>query len=375
MHHGWKPNPCGGASLLPNLVLGALAIMVAVLVWQNFFRGAGSLFNPRTEIREVTARGSLAEDEKSTIAIFKSASPSVVHITALDMGQNYRRRSVQVERGTGTGFVWSEDGYIVTNAHVLAPGRAWRVTLPDQSQYEGVLVGALPDRDLAVLKINGAPKSKLPVLGIGTSDGLEVGQKVFAIGNPFGLDLTLTTGVISGLDRTITTESGGMITGTIQTDAAINPGNSGGPLLDSAGLLIGVNTAIVSPSGAYAGIGFAIPVDTVNQVVTDLIRGGSSANGVRLGVIIEAERVVRTAVEGQVLPRMGALVVEVQANGPAQRGGLKAWDLIIGIDGAEIRSENDLRKSLAKRKPGDTVSIRVIRDGRDIDLRATLVAS
>ncbi len=202
-----------------------------------------------------------------------------------------------------------------------------------------------------------------------------MGQKVFAIGNPFGLDLTLTTGVISGLDRTITTESGGMITGTIQTDAAINPGNSGGPLLDSAGLLIGVNTAIVSPSGAYAGIGFAIPVDTVNQVVTDLIRGGSSANGVRLGVIIEAERVVRTAVEGQVLPRMGALVVEVQANGPAQRGGLKAWDLIIGIDGAEIRSENDLRKSLAKRKPGDTVAIRVIRDGRDIDLRATLVAS
>ncbi len=133
MHHGWKPSPCGGASLLPNLVLGALAIMVAVLVWQNFFRGAGSLFNPRTEIREVTARGSLAEDEKSTIAIFKSASPSVVHITALDMGQNYRRRSVQVERGTGTGFVWSEDGYIVTNAHVLAPGRAWRVTLPVQS--------------------------------------------------------------------------------------------------------------------------------------------------------------------------------------------------------------------------------------------------
>jgi len=237
------------------------------------------LVESRTEAtpRAVTPRGPLLAEEQSQIEVFRKTSPSVVHITTLETQRDFFSLNVQqVPRGTGTGFVWDERGHIVTNFHVIQNGNGARVTLADQSAYNAELVGAFPDRDLAVLRIQ-APREKLPPIPVGTSRDLLVGQRVYAIGNPFGLDQTLTTGIVSALNREIESVNQRTIRGVIQTDAAINPGNSGGPLLDSAGRLIGVNTAIYSPSGASAGIGFAIPVDEVNRIVPRLIRDGAAA--------------------------------------------------------------------------------------------------
>ena len=226
-------------------------------------------------MRAVTPRGDLAAVEKTTIAIFRRNSSSVVHITTLvnaatdDFGFDVQ----QVPEGTGSGFVWDKRGRIVTNFHVIRGADVAQVVLADHSVWKARLVGVSPEADLAVLAID-APENRLQPILVGTSHDLEVGQSVFAIGNPFGLDHTLTTGIVSALGREISGESGRTIKGMIQIDAPINPGNSGGPLLDSSGRLIGVNAAIVSPSGAFAGIGFAIPVDKVNRVVTELIRHG-----------------------------------------------------------------------------------------------------
>jgi len=224
----------------------------------------------------VAARGDLAADEKATIDIYNRSRPSVVNVTTLTAKRNRYNRSVEtVPAGTGSGFIWDNLGHVVTNYHVvegvIEKGEKVVVTLDDETTLEAVIWGVYPDKDLAVLKIV-APKEQLRPLAIGESKNLNVGQKVFAIGNPFGLDQTLTTGVISALGREIQSVNRRPIPGTIQTDAAINPGNSGGPLLDSSGRLIGVNTAIYSPSGTSAGIGFAIPVDEVNRVVDQLVR-------------------------------------------------------------------------------------------------------
>ncbi|HHH13620.1 MAG TPA: trypsin-like serine protease, partial [Thiolapillus brandeum] len=252
----------------------ALWLMAALLffnwVWPSL---QGWLLALTAEPRAVTPRGSLAEVEQTNIAIFRKASPSVVYITTTeDLVNLWTRDITRIPRGTGSGFVWDGHGHIVTNFHVIEGASAAYVRLQDQKTYRAVLVGASPADDLAVLRIQ-ASLSILKPLPIGSSADLQVGQMVYAIGNPFGLDHTLTTGVISALDRTIRTENG-VVDGLIQTDAAINPGNSGGPLLDSAGRLVGVNTAIYSPSGAYAGIGFAVPVDRVNRVVPQLIAHG-----------------------------------------------------------------------------------------------------
>jgi S1-C subfamily serine protease len=221
-------------------------------------------------------RGELAADEQSTIALYKRCAPSVVHITSLARQTNpYTLNVQQIPRGTGSGFVWSKDGFVVTNYHVIQGASGATVTLADGTSHRARLVGAYPDKDLAVLRID-APAAALYPIDVGTSADLQVGQKVFAIGNPFGLDQTLTTGVISALNREIESVTGRPIRGVVQTDAAINPGNSGGPLLDSYGRLIGVNTAIASPNGASAGIGFAIPVDEVNRVVPELIAKGKA---------------------------------------------------------------------------------------------------
>ncbi len=228
----------------------------------------------RTEAapRAVAPRGPLAADELANVELFRRTSPSVVHITTLETQRDFFSRATQeVPRGTGTGFVWDGDGHIVTNYHVIQGASAARVTLADQSTHKASLVGFFADRDLAVLKIE---VPRLPPIPLGTSRDLLVGQRVYAIGNPFGLDQTLTTGIVSALNREIESFNSRTIRGVIQTDAAINPGNSGGPLLDSAGRLIGVNTQIASPSGASAGIGFAIPVDEVNRIVPRLIRDG-----------------------------------------------------------------------------------------------------
>jgi S1-C subfamily serine protease len=251
---------------------------VAYLLWPS--RPAGGL-TPQAQPRAVTPRGDLAADDKATIELFKAVSPSVVHITNLGVRRDRFTLDVQqVPRGTGTGFVWDTNGFVVTNFHVVEGASTVRVILADHSGYDSSQIWGYPDKDLAVVRIN-APKEKLKPIAVGTSHDLQVGQKTLAIGNPFGLDQTLTNGIVSALGREIESANGRPLRGVIQTSAAINPGNSGGPLLDGAGRLIGVNTAILSPSGTFAGIGFAIPVDEVNQVVPQLIAHGarSAARG------------------------------------------------------------------------------------------------
>ncbi|HEX6240544.1 MAG TPA: trypsin-like peptidase domain-containing protein, partial [Polyangiales bacterium] len=215
----------------------------------------------------ITPRGELSELEKSTIALFSARSTAVAHITTIAVRSDpFRMRALELPRGTGSGFIWDEFGHVVTNFHVIQGADGARVTLADHSEWTAKLVGVSPRNDIAVLRIE-TNRGDLPHVLVGTSHDLSVGQQVFAIGSPFGLDYTLSTGVISGLGREIQGVTGLPIRGAIQTDAAINPGNSGGPLLDSAGRLIGVNTAIYSPSGTYAGIGFAIPAHDVSWVV------------------------------------------------------------------------------------------------------------
>ena len=304
------------------------------------------------------------------IEIFRKASPSVVHITSLAEQRDFLNRNVgQVPRGTGTGFVWDDRGHVVTNFHVIQEASGARVTLADQSSWDAQLVGVFPDRDLAVLRIE-APKDKLPPIAIGTSRELQVGQRVLAIGNPFGLDQTLTTGIVSALNREIESFNQRTIRGVIQTDAAINPGNSGGPLLDSAGRLIGVNTQIASPSGASAGIGFAIPVDEVNRIVPRLIRDGRFVRPT-IGISAVPPDVQRALK----LPK-GVAVMQVGNNGPAMRAGIQPFrrgsqrgeviggDVITAIDGDAVGDLDDMLTLLERRQPGDTVTLTVWRGGQ-----------
>jgi S1-C subfamily serine protease len=330
--------------------------------------------------RVVTPRGELAGDEKDTIALFKAVSPSVVHVTNLSAQRDGFTLNVQaVPRGSGTGIIWDDRGFVVTNFHVLDGASAARIVLADHSTYETSQIWGFPDKDLAVVRIN-APKEKLKPITVGTSADLQVGQKTLAIGNPFGLDQTLTTGVISALGREIESANGRPIRGVIQTSAAINPGNSGGPLLDSAGRLIGINTAIVSPSGASAGIGFAIPVDEVNRVVPQLIAHGKVVRP-RLGVQLADDQQARRLGVTE-----GALLLQVVPGGPAQKaglhgtgydedGGLVPGDAVVALDGKPVRSANDLYAALDAHKPGDTVTLTVQRGGQKQDVRATLEAS
>ena len=346
------------------------AALVLVMAWSE--RGNAA---PRA----ITPRGALGTDELANIEVFKRLSPSVVHITTLATERDFFNRSVQqVPRGTGTGFVWDNSGHIVTNFHVIQGGNAARVTLADQSNWPAKLVGAFPDRDLAVLKID-APVDKLPAMALDSSRDLQVGQKVLAIGNPFGLDQTLTTGIVSALNREIESFNNRSIRGVIQTDAAINPGNSGGPLLDSAGRLIGVNTQIASPSGASAGIGFAIPVDEVNRVVPRLIRDGRIARPA-LG-ISAANDTLQRALR---LPP-GVALVQVPANGPAGRAGLRpfaraadgsvtAGDVITAINDEAVNKLDDMLTLLEKRQPGDKVTLTVWRAGKSRQQMVTLAS-
>jgi S1-C subfamily serine protease len=327
-------------------------------------------------VRAVAPRGDLHPEETKTIALFEAASPAAVFITSLATRQDAFRLNVQeIPRGSGSGFVWDERGHIVTNYHVVAGGNAARVTLSDQSHWDARLVGASEEKDLAVLKID-APPGRLHPLPLGNSTDLRVGQQVYAIGNPFGLDQTLTTGIISALGREIDSLAGVPIRDVIQTDAAINPGNSGGPLLDSAGRLIGINTAIYSPSGAYAGIGFAIPAQAVGLVVPDLIAYGQVQRPT-LGVQLAPESMARR------LGLEGAVVYWVEPRSGASRGGLRGLsrdrfgrlslgDVIQTLDGEPIASGGDLLLALEGKKPGQPVRLGVLRDGRELELSVTL---
>lgn len=330
----------------------------------------------KTASREVVPRRVLNPEETATINLFEAAAPSVVFINTSTYRQDYWTRDItEIPQGSGSGFVWDKEGHVVTNFHVIQDADKATVTLSDQSIWEADLVGYASEKDLAILRIK-VPKDKLVPIPIGTSEDLMVGQSVYAIGNPFGLDQTLTTGIISALGREIKTRSGTPIRDVIQTDAAINPGNSGGPLLDSQGKLIGVNTAIYSPSGAYAGIGFSIPVDQVNWVVSDLIKYGRVKRPT-LGVDLFAQSIVsRAGIEGAVVSNVqsgsAAAKAGILPTKRNNRGEIVLGDIIVGVNDEKVKSNADLLLSLEKYKPGDAIDLVVLRADKATKIKVVL---
>ncbi len=362
----------GTIAAMKRPYLAAWLLLGALLAAAAAFFAAPQLVNGRTDAspRAIAPRGPLDPDERILIELFRRASPSVVHITTLGTQQTlFGRNSEQVPRGTGSGFIWDDRGFIVTNYHVIQGASGARVTLSDQSSWDAQLVGVFEDRDLAVLRID-APKEKLPPIAVGSSREMLVGQRVLAIGNPFGLDQTLTTGIVSALNREIESTNQRTIRGVIQTDAAINPGNSGGPLLDSGGRLIGVNTQIASPSGASAGIGFAIPVDEVNRIVPRLIRDGRFVRPT-LGIVAAPVNLQRA-----LGVQRGVVIVNIGPNSPAMRAGLQAYrrgggrneiivgDVITAVDNDTVNDLDELLTQLERRQPGETVTLTVARGGQ-----------
>jgi len=350
-------------------VVAALAsiALVAAVWYLSDLRHARRL---QVQPRAVATRGPLTNEESATIELFKKASPSVVYITTLTRGVSMWTRSVlEIPAGTGSGFFWDDGGHVVTNYHVIREADSARVTLADQTTYRAELVGVSPNHDLAVLRVS-APREKLAPLPVGTSHDLLVGQSVFAIGNPFGLDQTLTRGIISALGRSISSPTRTTIEDVIQTDAAINPGNSGGPLLDSAGRLVGVNTAIYSPSGAAAGIGFAVPVDTVNRVVPQIIARGAYRPPL-LGVMVDdnmSRRVpARMGTEGlmilDVVEGSGAAEAGLEPLRQTDDGAIVPGDIIQAVEGQAVRTKSDLFQVLDRTKPGDRVRVTILRRG------------
>ena len=372
-----------GASLVHVAVLLGLLATLGFVAWKYVWPQFAPLHDPDAVPRPIQPRGSLAESEKTTIGLYRSASPSVVHIRNVALRRDRWTMDVlAIPQGTGSGFIWDDRGYVVTNAHVVKAGDRFDVTLADSSTWPATFVGADVDKDIAVLKIDGATKAKLKPVLVGSSEDLQVGQSVFAIGNPFGLDQTLTTGVISGLGRMIRAQTGRRIDDVIQTDAAVNPGNSGGPLLDSAGRLIGMNTAIVSPSGASAGIGFAVPVDTINRIVPRLIRGEKPPRA-GFGVRLLPDRMAR-----QLGVRTGVVVLDLADGGAASRAGWRPTrqdgrtgrvtlgDVIVAIDGQKVGTQADLLDILVNRQPGETVEVTLSRgfEGTSVTSTVTLQA-
>ena len=310
--------------------------------------------------------------ERATIQLFEKSAPSVCFITTSNFRRDFLSRNVmEIPRGTGSGFVWDTKGHIITNYHVIQGADRAQVTLSDRKTYQAELIGIAPEKDLAVLKID-APVSVLIPIPVGRSNNLQVGQSVFAIGNPFGLDQTLTTGIVSALGREIESVSGAPIRDVIQTDAAINPGNSGGPLLDSSGRLIGVNTAIYSPSGASAGIGFSIPVDAVSWVIPELIAYGKIKRP-SLGVELARQQITeRLGIEGaliiDVIRNSGAEKAGVRPTMRNRRGGIELGDIIIGIDQEEITNNDEVLLALEKYQAGEKIVLTVLRDEQKIEL-------
>jgi 2-alkenal reductase len=369
-----------------RIALAAVLVLLTLFVAQPYL--TAFLFSVETP-RAITARGDLAPAEATTVALFERASPSVVHVFAQAAAQGRALMSLddEDEQGqghgqgqgsgtqTGTGFVWDAAGHVVTNNHVvqaaIQSGGSISVRLSSGEVVSARVVGTAPAYDLAVLQLGRLTKAP-PPLAIGTSADLKVGQATYAIGNPFGLDHTLTTGVISALQRRLPTGEGRELSGVIQTDAAINPGNSGGPLLDSAGRLIGVNTAIFSPSGASAGIGFAVPVDVVNRVVPDLLRNGRVRNP-GIGIIAGQEATAaRLGIDGVV-------VLRVLRGSPAAQAGLRGVDLqtgeigdvIVGVGDRPVHRLADLTAAIEAAGIDKPIDLTVERGGRARTVRVT----
>ncbi|PTN11296.1 S1C family serine protease [Nitrosomonas aestuarii] len=359
-----------------------LTLIVILLI--IFMRSSFDFFMPgdhreHAEPRIVEPRGNLAEDEQSTITLFENSRDSVVFITTRQRVMDAWTRNIfSVPSGTGSGFIWDDNGHIITNFHVIRGASEAKVRLADGRDYKAALVGASAAHDIAVLKIGIGFQRPVPV-ALGTSRDLKVGQKVFAIGNPFGLDWTLTTGIVSALDRSLPGEGGRTIDNLIQTDAAINPGNSGGPLLDSAGRLIGINTAIYSPSGVSAGIGFAVPVDTVNRVVPQLISRGKYIRPA-LGITVDGKFNDRLT---GVLNVNGVVILGVSRGSAADAAGLKGAvispdgeiipkDIIVAIDNKPVNSVEKLLARIDEFRVGDTIEVTVLRNRQELDVSLTL---
>ncbi len=364
-----------GASL--HWLVHILLLLVILLVWRGRAGGFGPLHNPLAVPPPVIPRGDLRPEELENIDIYRKVAPSVVNITSLAAQRDrLGLDETAIPQGTGSGFLWDDQGYIVTNYHVLSRGDEFRVTLSDWTRpLSARVVGIAPDQDLAVLKID-APANQLTPAPLGTSAGLLPGQKVLAIGSPFELDQTLTTGVISGLGREITALTNRPIQGAIQTDAAINPGNSGGPLLDSAGLVIGVNSQIRSPTGVSAGIGFAIPIDTVRRIVPQLIRTGKIE---RIGIgirIIPDQTIARLGLQG-------VMIRELDPKGPAAEAGLRPsarlptgqivpGDLIVAANERLVTNSADLYRVIDQLKAGNELALKVLREGQELTVKVRL---
>jgi len=360
--------------------LTMVSVWAAVFVFVWFLMkpsGPPSLLEPSYKARAVTPRGDLESDERTTIDVFQRVSPSVVFINSSEVRRSiFSLKALEIPRGAGSGFIYDREGHIVTNMHVIQDGTRVTVTLADRSEFDAEVVGGTFDKDIAVLKISAPPEKLIPI-PMGRSDNLLVGQKVLAIGNPFGFDQTLTTGVVSALGREITSLSGRPIHDVIQTDAAINPGNSGGPLLDSAGRVIGVNTQIASPTGANAGIGFAVPVHIVNRVVPQIIKYGRVIRP-GLGVHPASDSIAR-----QLGIRAGVLLATVDEGSSAERAGLRGTllrgshiyqlgDIITQIDDKPVPDTNTMLDALDQYHVGDEVTVTFIREERQRQVKLKL---
>jgi S1-C subfamily serine protease len=361
--------------ILAVLLLVVAGALVFTVIQQRRTTQHFVSFEPRPVAQRPDDK--LGADEQSTIDVFSKFSRSVVHITSLELRRDRMTLDVsEIPQGTGSGFVWDQDGHIVTNYHVVANGNRASVTLNDNSTYPATIVGVAPDKDIAVLHIDAPPQKLLP-LPVGQSATLKVGQHVLAIGNPFGLDQTLTTGVVSGLGREIKSVTQRPIFDVIQTDASINPGNSGGPLLDSSGRLIGMNTAIFSPSGANAGIGFAVPVDTVNAIVPQLLKYGKLIRP-GLGInIVNDQTASQRGIDGVV-------ILDVLPGGAAQRAGIRGatreangirfGEVIVKVDDVDVHRYGDLSRALDAHKVGDEIDVTLENQGKRRNVKVTLQA-
>ena len=346
--------------------------------------GQSTLPAPHAQaILPVQYAGSLSPEEANNIEIYDRLNKAVVNVTSVTYGYNWFLEPVP-QQGTGSGSIIDAKGYVLTNYHVIKDAEELSVTLADGGEHKGKVVGVDPENDLAVIKFD-APGTPLSVIPFGSSAKLRVGQKVLAIGNPFGLDRTLTTGIISGLGRPVKTESGLLIREMIQTDASINPGNSGGPLLNSRGEMIGINTMIFSPSGGSVGIGFAVPVETAKRVVPDLLRYGQVRRG---WLDITPVQLFPALVRYAELPvSQGILVSEVTPGSTAELAGLRGGrdavrygrsliyvggDVIVAVDKMPVASIGDLLSALEDKKPGESVEVKIVRNGKPLTLTVKL---
>ncbi len=387
------PKPARPASSSTNsLLVGALMLLTAALVYQTWSNGRAPAPVVTDYVpRDVTPRGMLGADEQATISVFREASPSVVFIRTKGYQRALFGRVIEKELSSGTGFVWDSQGHIVTNLHVVEqtlhhPGAELQVQFADQSVFDAEVVGGVREFDVAVLRVT-APEHQLRPIALGTSDDLEVGQLVLAIGSPFGFDQTLSTGVIGGLDRSVASESNneeGFLNGLIQTDAAINPGNSGGPLLDSSGRMIGVNTAIVSPTGAYSGLGFAVPINSVIASVDRVLSASTGKSKAWLGLSVLSPAQAAELGVPEAIIKQGLFIKQIERGGPAaatdlqptRQSGFRIFlgDQIAAIDGQPVTSPTELEDVLKKHSPGDQIRVEIFRRGQRGELQITVEA-